>query len=235
MRESSDLDFSVGLHLGGVSEVDDLLFQTETVKLVKSDSDGLTDLVSGLGLVSEVDLGEVFDTNLSAEAVEEADSGSFGGVEVRDESKEETLSGGEGSGSSGDLVAELFHLGLEGYDSKAGLVVFFNHETSALEVRSGERKGDTRALSEALGDNSSNFSVRVLISDGLNDEVGGLLFSNLEGEALTNEVLAVLFGDHRLVSSLELLGSFRVGQVAFEGEGTRAGGFFALLFVKSES
>jgi len=197
--------------LGGVSEVDDLLFQTETVKLVKSDSDGLTDLVSGLGLVSEVDLGEVFDTNLSAEAVEEADSGSFGGVEVRDESKEETLSGGEGSGSSGDLVAELFHLGLEGYDSKAGLVVFFNHETSALEVRSGERKGDTRALSEALGDNSSNFSVRVLISDGLNDEVGGLLFSNLEGEALTNEVLAVLFGDHRLVGSLELLGSFRVG------------------------
>ena len=129
---------------------------------------------------------------------------------MRDESKEETLSRGEGSGGSRDLVAELFHLGLEGYDSQAGFVVFFNDETSALEVRSGKREDNTGALGEALGNNSSDFSVRVLISDGLDNEVGGLLFSNLEGEALTNEVLAVLLSDHRLVGSLELLGSFRV-------------------------
>jgi hypothetical protein len=69
LGESSNLDFSVSLHLGWVSKVNDLLFQTETVELVEGNSDNLTDLVGGLSFVSGVDLDEILDSNLSGETV----------------------------------------------------------------------------------------------------------------------------------------------------------------------
>jgi hypothetical protein len=145
------------------------------------------------------------------------------------------LSRSEGSSCSRDLVDELFHLGLERDNCEASFGVFFNNKSSALEVRTRKREGDTGTHGEALGHNSCDFSGRVFISDSLNDEVGGLLFSDLEGEALTNKVGNLLLGDHRFVSALELLGCLRVGQEAFEGEGTSRFRFFALLFVERKS
>jgi hypothetical protein len=145
------------------------------------------------------------------------------------------LAGGECSSCSGDLVDEFFHLRFEGDNGKASFGVFFNNKSSALEVRTRKRKGDTRTHGETLGHNSCDFSGRVLISDSLNNEVGGLLLSDLEVEALTNKVINLLFSNHRFVSLLKILGCFRVGQEAFEGESTSRFRFFTFLFVESKS
>ena len=79
------MHFSVSLDLSRVGKVDNLLFETESVELVESSSDDLTDLVGGLRLVSSVNLDHIFNSNNSGETVEEADSGSFGRVILGDE------------------------------------------------------------------------------------------------------------------------------------------------------